>query len=547
MSFRHYRNFSSSVQRRALPHGVDSIFGWTIFIFLLIGFTLFCWMGSFYIFGHPEKAGNYHLLKRLHKLEEPQRFQITAAPRGEFLKPSQLLERYGVLSPTDVKRLNETLFRNFLRNYHQTKELVPYVTGTYKVLMVLPLTKKNIFFPGVVTLLQSMEEPEVFLEQVFTSNLNNLPALEASLSQGQEIKLEKPLDLSAMIFLDQLPEGRLKFTTMPLLYGTYGTRENSKITFSLEPPENLNIEGGLPILTRKQLEPLNHALDVEAQKFNFLDSDKPSTADTNSTQSANTALIRITEEQSTPITAKVPQVIPGQPQPSSTIVKKPSQAISIPKAIPVNAPPTLPAIALSSNTPSKVSSETPPVAISLGIPEKQTVTPIATMASPTPAIASTPTPTALSTLITAPDTTLSSESISSPVTPLTTPVPMNATNSMWPLYEAGKMPRGRLLSPTEFSTLAEQGFTGERLYLIGDFTVTASGEHRAVLRYRLPSSDLPIGRIGKIRIIVEYPPETRPPETGTSLSQDRLHPLMVTDVKKEKEGTMNIYLRSITK
>jgi hypothetical protein len=63
----------------------------------------------------------------------------------------------------------------------------------------------------------------------------------------------------------------------------------------------------------------------------------------------------------------------------------------------------------------------------------------------------------------------------------------------------------------------------------------------------LPSSDLPIGRIGKIRIIVEYPPETRPPETGTSLSQDRLHPLMVTDVKKEKEGTMNIYLRSITK
>lgn len=544
MSFRNYHSFSTSVRRRALPHGADSMFAWTIFIFLLIGFTLFCWMGSFYIFGHPEKASNYHLLKRLHKLEEPQRFQITAAPRGEFLKPSQLLKRFGVLSPVDVRRLNETLLRNFLRNYHQTRELVPYATGTYKILLVLPLTNKNIFSPGVVTLLQSNEEPEIFLEQVFTSSLKNLPALEASLSEGHEIKLEKPLDLSAIIFLEQLPKGRLKFTTMPLLYGNYGTQENSKTTFSLEPPENINIEGGLPILNRKQIDPIIQVLDTEAPKSNFLDSEKGSTTNTNSAQSVNTPLIRIAKETATPTPAKVPQVVQEPPQPASPVVKKPSQAISIPKAIPVNTPTVLPAIALSTNINSKSS---PSHVVSLGIEEKSTPPPIATLASPTPDLSSVSTPIAFSPTIATPNSTPSSENISSASTPEITPVTINSPESVWPLYDPGKMPRGRLLSPQEFPTLAEQGFNGERLYLLGDFAVTASGEHRAVLRYRLESSGIPITRTGKIRIIVDYPLGTLPPTTGTFLSQDHLHPLMVTDVKKEKDGTINFYVRSITK
>ena len=550
MSFRNYHSFSTSVRRRALPHGADSMFAWTIFIFLLIGFTLFCWMGSFYIFGHPEKASNYHLLKRLHKLEEPQRFQITAAPRGEFLKPSQLLKRFGVLSTVDVKRLNEALLRNFLRNYHQTRELVSYATGTYKILLVLPLTDKNIFFPGVVTLLQSKEEPEIFLEQVFTSSLKNLPALEASLSQGHEIKLEKPLDLSAIIFLEQLPEGRLKFTTMPLLYGTYGTQENSKTTFSLEPPEEINIEGGLPILNRKQLEPVIQALNTEAPKSNFLDSEKASTTDSDSKKSVNTPLMRITKETATPIPVKTPQVVQELPQsssppvPSSPVVKKPSQAVSIPKAIPVNTPTVLPAIAVSTNITSKNS---PDHIVSLGIEEKSTPAPIATLASSTQDLSSAPTPIAFSPVIATPNSTPLPENISSAVTPEITPVTTNSPNSAWPLYDPGKMPRGRLLNSQEFPILAEQGFTGERLYLLGDFAVTASGDHRAVLRYRLESSNIPISRAGKIRIIADYPPGTLPPSTGTFLSQDHLHPLMVTDVKKEKDGTINLYVRSITK
>ena len=533
-----------------MPHGFDSMFAWTIFIFLLTGFTFFCWMGSFYIFGHPEKVANYHLLKKLHKLEEPQRFEITAAPRGEFLKPSQLLERYGVLTPLEITRLNETWFRNFLRNYHQMRGLVTYATGTYKILMVAPLTQKNIFYPGMVTLLQSLEEPKVLLEQIFTSNNENLPALEASLVPGQEIKLAKPQDLSVIIFLEHLANGRLKFTAMPLLYGTYGTQEIGQKTFSLEPPENLNIEGGLPILTKKQVESFNQTPATTSQQSIELNATKApeenplNKENENSTQEIKRALVRINKEEAKPLPSKAPIVPQVVQEPTRSTPLKTTQQIasgaSIPRAIPLSTPTILPAIPITSPSKSQDSIDG----------TTQSNAPISldkTTPSFIPSVASNATPLPSPSRV---EPTNSSSPIEN--TPPqggieNTSTPNNPSLNAWPLYEPGKMPRGRLLGPKEFEILGDQGTLGKQLYISGDFSVTASGDHNAVLRYQAGLMNLPLSLCASIRIIVDYPSGILPPAKGTSLSQDRLHPLMITDVKKETNGTLNIYVRSITK
>ena len=541
-----------------MPHGFDSMFAWTIFIFLLTGFTFFCWMGSFYIFGHPEKVANYHLLKKLHKLEEPQRFEITAAPRGEFLKPSQLLERYGVLPPLEITRLNETWIRNFLRNYHQMRGLVAYATGTYKILMVAPLTQKNIFYPGMVTLLQSLEEPKVLLEQVFTSNNENLPALEASLVPGQEIKLEKPQDLSVIIFLEHLANGRLKFTTMPLLYGTYGTQGMGQNTFSLEPPENLHIEGGLPILTKKQIESFNQApattsplsMDLNAQKA---PEENPLNKQI-SGQEIKRTLVRINKEETKPLPLKAPLVPQVVQEPTPSTALKTTQQIApganIPRAIPLNATRILPAIPVTSppstsqNSIDRTTKSNAPMSLAA---EKTTSPGSETTSSFIPSVASNTTP------LPSPQV-VDPMQLSSPIENAppqggieNTSITSNPSLSTWPLYEPGKMPRGRLLDPKEFATLGDQGTLGKRLYISGDFSVTASGDHNAVLRYQAGAMNLPVSLCASIRIIVDYPSGILPPAIGTSLSQDRLHPLMITDVKRETNGTLNIYVRSITK
>ena len=109
------------------------------------------------------------------------------------------------------------------------------------------------------------------------------------------------------------------------------------------------------------------------------------------------------------------------------------------------------------------------------------------------------------------------------------------------------MPRGRLVEPTELRSLAEQGLAGERLYLQGNFSVTASGQDRSVLRYQSSTSSLALDRVGKTRIIVSYPPGAIPPAEGTSLTRNQERPFMITDVKKGSDGTVNVYVREITR
>jgi len=60
------------------PPRRDNLFLWTVFILLLMGFAMACWLGSFYIFGHPEDVRSYKILLKLHKLDPPKRFEITA-------------------------------------------------------------------------------------------------------------------------------------------------------------------------------------------------------------------------------------------------------------------------------------------------------------------------------------------------------------------------------------------------------------------------------------------------------------------------------------
>ena len=82
--------FDDSYRR---PRRKTNFFAWTIAILLLIGFAFAAWLGSFYIFGQPERPDSYRILKKLHKIDPPRSFELTAAPEGEFLNAKQIYDR----------------------------------------------------------------------------------------------------------------------------------------------------------------------------------------------------------------------------------------------------------------------------------------------------------------------------------------------------------------------------------------------------------------------------------------------------------------------
>src|SRR6266850_4229899 len=150
-------------------------FAWTVAVLLLIGLALAAWLGSFYIFNQPERPDSYRILQRLHKIEQPKRFELTAAPAGEFLNPQQLYERYSEMGNAELARTNGELARNYIRNYQQVRGLVPYVVGRYKIVAARELGSQDIFPSGMVALMSAVDNGELLMEHVYSADPKVLP------------------------------------------------------------------------------------------------------------------------------------------------------------------------------------------------------------------------------------------------------------------------------------------------------------------------------------------------------------------------------------
>ena len=233
-------------ERYARPRRRTNYFAWTVAILLLTGGAFAAWLLSFYIFGQPEKPESYRLLKKLHKIEPTKRFELTAAPAGEFLTAKQLYDRYIALSPTELGKTNAELTRNYIRNFQSMRGLVPYVVGRFNIMEARELALNDVFMYGMVALANAVDHGEILMEHVYPSDPQALPLMKQTLVSGLEIKLERTHDLSAVIHAERLMDGRIMITAMPLLYGSY-TVTRAPGTFTLEPPLDMNLKAGWPL------------------------------------------------------------------------------------------------------------------------------------------------------------------------------------------------------------------------------------------------------------------------------------------------------------
>jgi hypothetical protein len=116
-----------------------------------------------------------------------------------------------------------------------------------------------------------------------------------------------------------------------------------------------------------------------------------------------------------------------------------------------------------------------------------------------------------------------------------------AQGNQWRTYKPGGAPVGRVVGPGDAGAFADAGPVPERNYLRGNFVVKASGENQAVLRPRLANGDADTA----VRVIVEYPNGAVPPPEGGALDRDDAHPYQITEVRREKSGAINIWVREI--
>ena len=109
------------------------------------------------------------------------------------------------------------------------------------------------------------------------------------------------------------------------------------------------------------------------------------------------------------------------------------------------------------------------------------------------------------------------------------------------------MPVGRLITPSDLTDVAERGLAGERVYLKGQFVVNFAESNRAVLRPKSKVTDtvLRLGAPSSTRIIVEFPAGYTPPAQGSVVSRDEARPYEITEVRKQSDGQLNVFVREI--
>jgi hypothetical protein len=490
--------------------GRDNLFLWTIFILLLIGVAAACWMGSFYVFGHPEDPRFYQLLRKLKKLDAPKRFEVTAAPPGEFIIPARLFDKYSKLNPLALEEENDELLRNYLKNYRETKKLTPYITGRFTIIDSYELKSRDMFPSGVVALAQSIDFPQVLIEHVYPAAKENVATLRKMLQTGLDMKIERTNDLSAIIHIEKVQDGRMQFTLVPLLYGTYALKQGVG-TFGLEPPAELHMEGGVPITKGPVLKQALAGYVAYRREH--------PTAEPNADEPA---------PPPSPELVRVDTVEPGAKVPETGAM--PTVAVATPVPIPGRATPR----------PAFVPSTPPPQVAMLATPSPRP------RATPLPAI--TPIPVVAATLPpppvpVAPSGVPLKPFIASAPAPGTIPT---APGTTWRTYQPGRMPAARSITAGEAGELAGRGDLGEKLYLQGDFRVTASGENRAVLRDRAAGAGgASPSPVDAVRIIVEYPAGAVPPGENSTFTRDPSRPFEVRDIRRGADGQVNIYVREI--
>ena len=479
------------------PRQRVNYFAWTVVILLLTGFAFAAWLGSFYVFWQPERPDSYRLLRKLHRIDPPRRFELTAAPAGEFLNAKQLHDRYAPLGEAELSKTNSELARNYIRNFQQVHGLVPYVVGRFRIIEVHQLGSADIFTSGMVALAAAIDNGEVLLEHVYPADRRDIPLMRQTLAPGLEVKLERSHDISAVIHADRTADGRILITAMPLLYGTYTVTRGTG-TFSLEPPLNLNLAAGWPLLKREEL---RAAEDRFAQQSQI--------------------------EPVAPGTIAIPGISPsGTPPPSENLLVRVESALPIETPAVMSPPPLPPKTTKPTGKAGKIAKNQKPTA--------------------------TPSPTAMQVAKANPVPTLSmlpSQAPSpTPIEPADgTALASTAGGGNWKTYPPGRMPLGRLIATTELNQVADRGLSGERMYLKGQFVVNFADANKAVLRprSRMPDSVMLLAGGNSTRIIVEYPAGYVPPKPGSIVSRDEVRPFEITEVRKQEDGQLNVFAREI--
>ncbi len=253
--------------RGTTPKPADGgLFWWTIIITLLLGAAIASWFFSIYVFRYPEVPFNYKLLQRLHKIDALTKFERNNVPNGKLYGAKAAFQEFDRLTDKQLQETSKELRHNYLTNYRAIEDKPIYMKGDYKIYHVRPLTTEDVFTSGLVVRAQAIEAvegaplefPNTLIEFIFPTNGPALAAFNVGdiltidqrslyAKADADRKQDGRRFFASIVNLERLPQHKLIFTLVPLLYGNCEVNGDPDSKLTMAPPVKLNLKGKWPI------------------------------------------------------------------------------------------------------------------------------------------------------------------------------------------------------------------------------------------------------------------------------------------------------------
>jgi len=237
----------------AVKQADGGIFWWTIAIVVLMALAAFSWIGSIYVFTHPEKPFSNQLLARIHRLEPIRQFNEKDRPVGKSLTPPELYQKFYPFTADNLSNHNGLLRRNYLTNYTSREEKPYYVRGRFRVVHARALQEGDVFPCGVVARAVAVNEDgkefrNVIVEYVLPTAK---PVAGGEFTPGDMLDIDsrpsKKRLYGAVFNISRMNDDVLVFTVVPLAYGEHLIEPVQHRVLNAVPPARLNMKGNLPM------------------------------------------------------------------------------------------------------------------------------------------------------------------------------------------------------------------------------------------------------------------------------------------------------------
>ena len=208
------------------------------FLLLLVGFSMACWIGSYLVFARPELPISYKLLRKIHKIDAPQRFKVTAAPKlasSSRRKNSTTATRTSMNGP-EIARPQPAVGTQLPAQLLRRQRARDLRHRTLHHHGFLRTGARAISFPRARWRWPSRRISPGCSSNIFTVRVaQDGPLIQRNLQTGMDVELRRTYELTAILHVARLTDGHLQLTVVPINYGRYlftGTNGG----FELQPP-----------------------------------------------------------------------------------------------------------------------------------------------------------------------------------------------------------------------------------------------------------------------------------------------------------------------